>query len=60
MPYLADLWVSSDSPSSFTSSSKLTISSRSGTNLEMTQSQNILVRYNRKDSLFLFVCFNHI
>lgn len=34
--YLAAFCVSSESPSSFTSSSKLTISSRSGTNLKQT------------------------
>lgn len=39
LKYLAALWVSSDSPSSFTSSSKLTMSSKSGTNLEMTYKQ---------------------
>lgn len=35
--YLAAFWVSSERPSSFTSSSKFTISSRSGTNLRNTQ-----------------------
>lgn len=42
LDYLAAFNVSSERPSSFTSSSKLTISSRSGTNLCMDLGRNLL------------------